>query len=84
MRHAREHKLQRFRVHKWPFSISSNSIKVSGNAKDFGEAFQKKTAEIIQGLDACTNVQDDIIHAWGRRETEGSYGRNTESRTKTK
>ena len=40
-------------IKRLPFGILSAS-----------EVFQKKIAEIIQGLDNCTNVQDDIL-VWG-------------------
>ena len=43
----------RHRFIRLPFGILSAS-----------EVFQKKIAEIIQGLDGCTNVQDDIL-VWG-------------------
>ena len=43
----------RHRFKRLPFGILSAS-----------KVFQKKIAEIIQGLDGCTNVQDDIL-VWG-------------------
>ena len=43
----------RHRFKRLPFGILSA-----------GEVFQKKIADIIRGLDGCTNVQDDIL-VWG-------------------